>query len=60
MYCGTEKLVLACQYLERYRKAGHSKLLEALYQQVSQIAGKTLTVMKTWLAQEVEEEDVRV
>ena len=30
LYCGTIQLQMACQYLERYRKAGHKKLLNAL------------------------------
>lgn len=56
MYCGTEKLVFACQYLERYRKAGHSKMLEPLYQQVCLVADKTMIAIKRWLRVQVNEE----
>jgi PAS domain S-box-containing protein len=56
MYCGTERLVFACQYLERYRKAGHSKMLEPLYQQVCLIADKTMTAIKSWLRAQVNQE----
>jgi two-component system aerobic respiration control sensor histidine kinase ArcB len=34
LYCGTIRMLYACQYLERYRLAGHNKLLEQLYQQL--------------------------
>lgn len=34
LYIGTIKLRYACQYMERYRLAGHTKLLEPLYQQL--------------------------
>jgi two-component system, OmpR family, aerobic respiration control sensor histidine kinase ArcB len=34
LYCGTVRMRFACQYLERYRLAGHTKLLEQLYQQL--------------------------
>ncbi len=56
MYCGTERLVFACQYLERYHKAGHSKMLERLHQQVCLIADKTMVAIKLWLRVEVGEE----
>lgn len=41
LYCGTVRLKIACQYLERYRKAGYSLLLEQLYFQLVEIAQKT-------------------
>ena len=56
MYCGTERLVFACQYLERYRKAGHSKMLEPLYQQVCSIADQTIVAIKRWQNVQVGEE----
>ena len=31
LYCGTIRMTIACQYMERYYKAGHKKLLEKLY-----------------------------
>ena len=37
VYCGTYKMQYACQYLERYRKAGHTALLEPLYQQLLRV-----------------------
>lgn len=37
VYLGTERLQVACQYLERYRKAGHYHSLDALYQQMMKV-----------------------
>lgn len=34
LHCGTVRLRYACQFTERYRLAGHNKLLEDLYQQL--------------------------
>lgn len=34
VYVGLTRLAMACQYLERYYKAGNTKLLEKLYEQV--------------------------
>lgn len=48
--CSIARLALACQYLERYHKAGHTTHLEALYQQLIETANKTLTTLKRWLA----------
>jgi two-component system, OmpR family, aerobic respiration control sensor histidine kinase ArcB len=42
LYCGTLRMQYACQYLERYRKAGHTKLLEELYQQLLQVLHDTV------------------
>ena len=50
VYCGTNRLVHACQYLERYRKAGHSKSLEGLYQQLRQVAAHTMDAIHAWLS----------
>jgi two-component system aerobic respiration control sensor histidine kinase ArcB len=41
VYCGTFKMQYACQYLERYRKAGYTRLLEDLYQQLLQVLEET-------------------
>ncbi|HBI21157.1 MAG TPA: hybrid sensor histidine kinase/response regulator, partial [Legionella sp.] len=49
VYCGTVKLVQACQYLERYHKAGHTRLLEALYEQLRLVADETTVAIQDWL-----------
>lgn len=49
VYCGAEKLVYACQYLERYHKAGYSQLLEPLYQQLLRVIEETEIEVKEWL-----------
>jgi PAS domain S-box-containing protein len=49
VYCGTTKLVYACQYLERYRKAGHVKFLEPLYQQLCMVIEETKKAINEWL-----------
>jgi len=41
LYCGTIRMTKACQYMERYHKAGHTKLLEELYQQLITIIKET-------------------
>lgn len=41
IYCGTIRLQYACQYLERYRKAGHTVLLDKLYQQLIYVITET-------------------
>lgn len=51
IYCGTIKLQYACQYLERYRKAGHSLELNALYKQLMQVAEETIECIKHWLGE---------
>ncbi|USQ13816.1 response regulator [Legionella lytica] len=49
VYCGAEKLVQACQYLERYYKTGHSFLLEALYKQLLTVVEETRRAVRSWL-----------
>lgn len=49
LYCGTIKMTLACQYLERYWKAGHRKLLEQLYQQALAVIEETQQAIRSWL-----------
>jgi len=41
VYCGTFKMQYACQYLERYHKAGHTELLDSLYQQLLRVLEET-------------------
>lgn len=48
-YLGTRKLQSACQYLERYYKAGHRASLEKLYHQVIKVNSDTITELKEWL-----------
>ncbi len=47
--CGTLRMKFACQYLERYRKAGHSKSLEKLYYQLMQIMDETKEYIEKWI-----------
>ena len=49
MYIGTVKMKYACQYLERYQKAGLTKSLEPLYQQLLSIVLDTQNHIKQWL-----------
>lgn len=49
VYCGTERLAHAAQYLERYYKAGHTQMLEPLYQQFLAVLAETMTILKEWL-----------
>jgi two-component system, OmpR family, aerobic respiration control sensor histidine kinase ArcB len=49
LYCGTIRMRYACQHLERYRLAGHSKLLEELYQQLLAVLDSTKAYIRNWL-----------
>jgi CheY-like chemotaxis protein len=49
VYCGTSRLAYACQYLERYRKAGHTRCLEDLYHQLRRVADDTLETLNRWV-----------
>jgi two-component system, OmpR family, aerobic respiration control sensor histidine kinase ArcB len=49
LYCGTIRMTYACQYLERYWKAGHRKLLEELYQQFMTVTEQTEQAISRWL-----------
>ena len=49
LYCGTIRMTYACQYLERYWKAGHRKLLEELYQQFMTVIKQTEQTISHWL-----------
>ncbi|PJD90593.1 MAG: hypothetical protein CK424_07895 [Legionella sp.] len=44
---GLSRAATACQYLERYYKAGHAKLLENLYEQVIKILAETTEKLKS-------------
>ncbi len=48
-YCGMIRLKMACEYLERYQKYGHSNLLEELYAQLIQSIGATKEYVSDWL-----------
>ncbi|MFT4057938.1 MAG: ATP-binding protein [Legionella sp.] len=52
VYIGTRRLFYACQYLERYYKAGHRLMLEKLYAQVLLINEETLKTIEEWLKTE--------
>lgn len=49
IYCGTRRMHIACQYLERYRKAGHCQSLESLYQQLLQVLEDTQRAIREWI-----------
>lgn len=49
VYCGTVKVKYACQYIERYHRAGHRKSLDQLFQQLIQIINDTKISISNWL-----------
>ena len=49
LYMGTKRLAIACQYLERYLKAGHNKQVEKLYHQMITTMDETVPVLNAWL-----------
>ncbi|MDR3502130.1 MAG: response regulator [Legionella sp.] len=49
IYVGTIKMKIACQYLERYWKTGHSELLEELYQQAITVIHESMQEVSRWL-----------
>jgi len=49
LYCHTTRLKYACQYLERYRRAGHLRLMEKLYHQFYQTVEDTKKTLEDWL-----------
>jgi two-component system aerobic respiration control sensor histidine kinase ArcB len=51
-YCGTIRMRYACQYLERYIKAGHKTYLEKLYYQLIHVLDKTKDHLEKWLKNE--------
>ncbi len=52
-YLGTERMRYACQYLERYYKAGHRTQLESLYQQLLCVNLHTMNELTQWLHKQV-------
>lgn len=46
---GTVRMHYAFLYLERYRKAGHTKLSEELYTQMLKVIDETMTYLDEWL-----------
>lgn len=44
---GLTRAAIACQYLERYHKAGHKNLLEQLYEMVLKVLDETVKNIKT-------------
>jgi two-component system aerobic respiration control sensor histidine kinase ArcB len=49
VYTGTPKMKYACQYLERYHKAGHTQALDKLYEQLIQVGKQTYASVKVWI-----------
>lgn len=49
IYLGMIRLRYACQYLERYRKAGHSINLDNLYHQLIAVTEETIQTVQAWL-----------
>jgi len=49
LYCGTIRLKMACQYLERSQKADLIVHQEKLYQQLLQIIDETSVTIECWL-----------
>jgi len=48
VYCGIIRLKIACQYLERYYKAGYRKQLPALYEQLIKVIHETVDSINQW------------
>ena len=51
VYCGTIRMQQACQYLERYRKAGHTAALNVLYEQLIGVVEETKLPIREWLGE---------
>jgi signal transduction histidine kinase/DNA-binding NarL/FixJ family response regulator/HPt (histidine-containing phosphotransfer) domain-containing protein len=49
LYCGATRLRYASQYLERYRLASHSELLEPLYKQLLVVIEDTQKFLRAWM-----------
>ena len=49
LYCGTVRMKMACQYLERYQKAGHSRLQQELYRQLLRVLDETKIFLLNWI-----------
>ena len=53
LYCGAIKMKYACQYLERYRKAGHVAQLDKLYQQLILVTEEARLTIIEWLKKQI-------
>lgn len=51
MTIGIIRMRYACQYLERYHKAGHNELLDKLYHQLLTVNRETTSTFRAWLLQ---------
>jgi two-component system, OmpR family, aerobic respiration control sensor histidine kinase ArcB len=49
LYCGTIRMRYACQYMERYHLAGHTRLLEMLYNQLMTVLNDTNDYLRKYL-----------
>lgn len=49
VYIGTTRMKYACQYVERYWKAGERELFDALYDQAVNVIEETCLHVKAWL-----------
>lgn len=49
LYLGTQKMRYACQYFGTYQKAGHTELLEPLFQQILLVNKDTIEALRYWL-----------
>jgi two-component system aerobic respiration control sensor histidine kinase ArcB len=49
VYVGTIRMKMACQYLERYWKAGHRELFGKLYEQTISVIEDTIMEINQWL-----------
>lgn len=50
-YIGIRRMFFACQYLERYHKAGHDTLLDPLYHQIIDVNSETVVALNKWIEQ---------
>lgn len=50
-YIGIRRMFYACQYLERYHKAGNRRLLEPLYKQLITVNDDTKNALNQWIKQ---------
>ncbi len=49
IYCGTVRMRYACQYFERYQKAGFNTFLKKLYHQLLEVIEETNSFIQKWL-----------
>ena len=49
VYVGTIRLKMACQFIERYWKAGETELLERLYQQLLTVIEQSMIAIEEWV-----------